>query len=73
MDAETRTKTAITITRDVLKKALTSPFTMAVMTAEEMNPERVEDVVYLILCYLEKTKPQASTEGLGIDTIKEDV
>lgn len=71
MDAEERTRNAIIVTRNLLQKALTSPFTLAVMTAENVNPNHVEDKVFDILCYLEKTSPTKSPEDLGIDTIKE--
>jgi len=73
MDAETRTHTAITITRGILKKALDSPFTMVEMTWFDIDPDAVEDEVERILCYLEKTAPEKPEEGLGIDTIKEDL
>lgn len=73
MDAEKRTQTAITITRVLLKSALTSPFTMVTITMDLVKPGDVEDAVYEILCYLEKTKPEKATEGLGIDTIEEGV
>jgi len=63
MDAEERTRTAITITRLILKMALESPFTLAVMTAEDMDPDDVEDQVERILCYLEKTRPRPPEEA----------
>ena len=58
MDAEERTQNAITITRGVLKQALDSPFTMAVMTKDCTNPDHIEYQVEMILCYLEKTAPK---------------
>ena len=57
MDAEQRTRDAITITREILTKALTSPFTMVHMTMFEEDPEHVQDKVYDLLEYLEKTRP----------------
>lgn len=54
--AEERTWNAIQITRRILRKALDSPFTLAVMTAEDLDPDHVEDEVERILYYLEKTK-----------------
>ncbi|MBA7630973.1 hypothetical protein ES703_38500 [subsurface metagenome] len=62
MTAEERTATAIEITREVLKMALSSPFTMVEMTGRSMNPNDVQDQVTAILCYLEKTNPKKSTE-----------
>ena len=63
MDAEERTQDAITITREILMKALDSPFTMVEMTMFEEDPEHVQDKVYDILCYLEKTKPKKPEEA----------
>ena len=57
MDAEQRTHQAITITREVLKKALASPFTMTELTIWEVPPGSIEDTVVNILEYLDKTKP----------------
>ena len=65
MDASQRTRDAITITRTILTKALTSPFTLAVMTVESMDPDAIEDKVYDILCYLEKTRPVKAEEAEG--------
>ena len=56
MDAEQRTLDAITITRAVLRKALTSPFTMAALTLWEVPPESIENQVTEMLKYLDKTK-----------------
>ncbi|GAH72286.1 unnamed protein product, partial [marine sediment metagenome] len=56
MDAEMRTQSAITCTRYILQKALDSPFTMTVITLDDLNPEHLQDKIYEILCYLEKTK-----------------
>lgn len=56
MDAEQITAIAIQATREILMKALDSPFTLAVMTVEQMDPEEVEDQVERILEYLEKTR-----------------
>jgi len=64
MDAETRTQNAITITRNVLRKALNSPFTMVKFTANGIDPERVEDSVYRVLCYLEKTAAKKPKEQM---------
>jgi len=63
MDAETRTRDAIEITRVVLKSALASPFTLAVMTVDDLDPDAIEDQVMAILCYLEKTKPEKPEEA----------
>jgi len=63
MNAEQRTQDAITITRTILTKALTSPFTLAVMTWGEVEPEVMEDVVDDILRYLEKTSPKKPEEA----------
>jgi len=63
MDAEQRTKDAITITRSILTKALTSPFTMVHMTMFEEDPEHVQDKVYDLLEYLEKTRPVKPKEA----------
>jgi len=63
MDTEQRTRDAIKITRVVLKGALTSPFTLALMTTMEIDPGHVEDKVYEVLCYLEKTKPEPKEEA----------
>ena len=63
MDAEQRTRDAITITREVLRKALASPFTMAQMTTFGVDPEHIQDKVYDLLCYLEKTRPEKPEEA----------
>ena len=63
MDAEERTRDAITITRSILKMALTSPFTLAVMTVDQMDPDAMEDMVVDILEYLEKTRPVKTPEA----------
>ena len=63
MNAEERTRDAITITRTILTKALTSPFTLAVMTVESMDPDAIEDMVVDILGYLEKTRPVKAEEA----------
>ena len=65
MDADQRTRDAIIITRTILSKALTSPFTMVHMTMFEEDPEHVQDKVYDILCYLEKTRPVKAEEAEG--------
>jgi len=62
MDAEQRTRDAIFITRAILTKALTSPFTLAVMTYHDVTPTQIEDEVEWILHYLEKTKPKKPEE-----------
>jgi len=63
MDAEQRTRDAITITREVRRKALASPFTMAQMTLFEVDPEHVQDKVYDLLEYLDKTNPKKPEEA----------
>jgi len=63
MDAEQRTRDAITITRTILTKALTSPFTLVVMTRDEVDPDAMEDKVYEVLWYLEKTRPVKPKEA----------
>jgi len=65
MDAETRTQVAIDCARKILMKALDSPFTMALITINEMDPDAVEDQVERILCYLEKTRPRKAEEAEG--------
>ena len=65
MNAEQRTQDAITITRTILTKALTSPFTLAVMTVESMDPDAIEDMVVDVLEYLEKTRPVKAEEVEG--------
>jgi len=65
MDTEKRTRDAITITRLILKMALESSFTLAVMTAEDMDPNHIEYQVERILCYLEKTRPEKLEEAEG--------
>ena len=63
MDAEQRTRDAITITRSILSKAMASPFTMIHMTVFEADPEQVENKVYDILDYLDKTAPKKPKEA----------
>ena len=63
MNAEQRTRDAIALTRSILTKALTSPFTMVHMTMFEEDPEHVQDKVYDLLTYLEKTKPVKAEEA----------
>ena len=63
MDAEQRTRDAITITRIILKQAMMSPFTLAVMTVDSMDPDAMEDTVVDILEYLEKTRPGKPEEA----------
>ena len=63
MDAEQRTRDAITITRTILTKALTSPFTMAELTIWEVPPESIENQVTEMLKYLEKTRPVKAEEA----------
>ena len=71
MDAEERTRDAITITRALFKMALTSPFTMASMAAFETDPDDIEDQVLAILCYLEKTRPVKAEEAEGDEITSE--
>ena len=63
MDAEERTRDAITITRAILTKALTSPFTMVTMVWYDLDPDDLEDQVERVLCYLEKTRPRKPKEA----------
>jgi len=63
MDAKERTKIAIHVTREILMKALDSPFTLTTMTMDLTKPEAVEDTVSEILAYLEKTKPKKPEEA----------
>ena len=65
MDAEQRTRDAITITRTILTKALTSPFTMVTMVWYDLDPDDLEDQVERVLCYLEKTRPVKAEEVEG--------
>jgi len=63
MDASQRTRDAITITRSILSKALTSPFTMAELTIWEVPPESIENQVTEMLEYLDKTNPKKPEEA----------
>lgn len=57
-DVEERTEKAITLTRILLKRALASPDTMAMMAVNEVEPEHIETQAYNFLHYLEKTDPE---------------
>jgi len=63
MDAEKRTQIAITMTRELLANMFDDPVAMALMTYYEVESDEVEDKVYEILYYLEKTAPEEA-EGV---------
>ena len=65
MDAEKRAIMAISLTREVLTRALDSPFTMAVMTRDGVTPNDIEYHIEQILEYLEKTAPDKLGEAEG--------
>jgi len=63
MDAEQRTHKAIHLTRTVLFDALCNPLALIAMYANDVDPEDLQDKVYDILEYLEKTKPEEVEKG----------
>ena len=65
MNAIERATMAISLTRSILTKALDSPFTLAVMTRDKVEPDAVEDTIAEILWYLEKTAPEKPQEAEG--------
>jgi len=58
MDAEQRTHKAIHLTRTVILDALCNPLALIEMYANDVDSEDLQDKVYDILEYLEKTKPE---------------
>jgi len=65
MDAEERARVAITITRDMLRRTVSSAIALIEMTTYQVGPDDVEDMVVDILGYLEKTKPVKPEEAEG--------
>ncbi len=58
MGAEERTKSAITLTREILLRGLDDLATIVLITINDLPPEVIEDKIYEILEYLDKTKPK---------------
>lgn len=57
MGVEKRTQEAITLTRSLLAMATADPNTVILMTVNDIKLQALEDMVYDILDYLDKTKP----------------
>ena len=63
MGAEERTHRAIFVTRSTLERVLLNPGVLISMVAANVGPDDVEDVITMILGYLDKTEPESLAEG----------
>jgi len=62
MDAKKRTDVSIGMTRKLLMDALDHPEAIMTMIANDLTPEVIQDCLYSILMYLEKTAPEQAEE-----------
>jgi len=63
MDAEQRTHEAIKYTKTVLPGILRNPLALIAMYVNDVDPEDLQDKVYDIMEYLEKTDPEEAKKG----------
>jgi hypothetical protein len=63
MNAEERALEAIRVTRGVLERALSDSRLLIYMTANDVAPDAIEDVVIEILEYQEKTAEEEKPHG----------